>query len=338
MANDEKDHARDHMHDQMHDHARDGTQGHAPDHDHVHGHVHGQGHGHAPRDFGKAFLVGIILNTAFVAIEAAYGFLSGSMALIADAGHNLTDVLGLLIAWSASLAARRPPTARFTYGLRKTSILSALVNGFLTLLAAGAIAVEAVQRLFSPEPVAAATIVVVAAIGTAINGFTAWLFMGGREADLNVRGAYLHMAADAAVSLGVVVSGLAIMATGWNWLDPAVSLAIVAVIIASAWGLIRESAAMSFAAVPTSIDPARVRAFLAARPGVASLHDLHIWPISTTETALTAHLVMPSGHPGDTFLLDTARELLDHFQIGHATLQIELAPRAGCALEPDNVI
>lgn len=314
------------------------------DHDHADGHAHGHardhahGHIHAPRDFGKAFLVGIVLNTAFVAIEAAYGFLSGSMALIADAGHNLSDVLGLLIAWSASLAARRLPTARFTYGLRKTSILSALVNGFLTLFAAGAIAIEAVQRLFSPEPVAAATIVVVAAIGTVVNGFTAWLFMSGRETDLNVRGAYLHLAADAAVSLGVVVSGLAIMASGWHWLDPAVSLVIVAVIVASAWGLIRESAAMSFAAVPTSIDPARVRAFLAARPGVASLHDLHIWPISTTETALTAHLVMPGGHPGDTFLLDTARELLDHFRIGHMTLQIELVPRAGCALEPDNVI
>lgn len=317
-----------------HDHADGHAHGHARDHAHDHAH----GHIHAPRDFGKAFLVGIVLNTAFVAIEAAYGFLSGSMALIADAGHNLSDVLGLLIAWSASLAARRLPTARFTYGLRKTSILSALVNGFLTLFAAGAIAIEAVQRLFSPEPVAAATIVVVAAIGTVVNGFTAWLFMSGRETDLNVRGAYLHLAADAAVSLGVVVSGLAIMASGWHWLDPAVSLVIVAVIVASAWGLIRESAAMSFAAVPTSIDPARVRAFLAARPGVASLHDLHIWPISTTETALTAHLVMPGGHPGDTFLLDTARELLDHFRIGHMTLQIELVPRAGCALEPDNVI
>lgn len=306
--------------------------------DNSHVHAYGHAHDHAPRDFGKAFLIGVALNTAFVAIEAIYGFLSGSMALIADAGHNLSDVLGLLIAWSASLAARRLPTARFTYGLRKTSILSALVNGFLTLLAAGAIAIEAIQRLFSPEPVAAATIVIVAAIGTVVNGFTAWLFMSGRGSDLNVRGAYLHMAADAAVSLGVVVSGLAIMATGWHWLDPAVSLMIVVVIIASAWGLIRESAAMSFAAVPPSIDPLAVRAFLAARPGVASLHDLHIWPISTTETALTAHLVMPKGHPGDAFLLDTARELLDHFHIGHMTLQIELLPRAGCTLEPDNVV
>lgn len=319
-------------HDDAHDH----------DHDsHDHGHRHGSGghsHSHAPKDFGRAFLIGIVLNTAFVIVEAVFGLMSGSMALLADAGHNLSDVLGLGVAWAAALAMKRKPTARMTYGLRNGSILAALINGVLTLVAAGAIGIEAIQRLAAPEPVGTITIMAVAAIGAIINAVTAVLFAGGRATDLNIRGAYLHMAADAAVSIGVVVSGLLIMLTGYLWLDPATSLVIVAVIIYSAWGLLRESTAMSFAAVPHAIDPVAVRSFLVTRPGVASLHDLHIWPLSTTETALTAHLVMPEGHPGDAFLQDAAHELQHRFGIGHATLQIEVTLANGCRLEPDDIV
>jgi len=307
-------------------------------HDRGHSHHHGHGHSHAPKDFGRAFAIGIALNSAFVIIEAFYGLLSGSMALLADAGHNLSDVLGLALAWAAALAMKKKPTARMTYGLRNGSILAALINGALTLLAAGAIGIEAIQRLFSPEPVGAATIMVVAGIGAIINALTALLFAGGRASDLNIRGAYLHMAADAAVSIGVVIAGLLIMLTGWLWFDPLTSLVIVAVIIVSAWSLLRESAAMSFAAVPAGIDPAAVRAFLAGQAGVASLHDLHIWPLSTTETAITAHLVMPQGHPGDAFLQNLSHELHDRFAIGHATLQIEVTLANGCRLAPDDIV
>lgn len=306
-----------------------------PHHDHRHG---ASGHAHAPKDFGRAFIIGIALNSAFVVVEAVSGILAGSMALLADAGHNLSDVLGLAVAYAAVLAAKKKPTARLTYGLGNASILAALVNVVLTLTAAGAIGIEAVQRLFSPSPVAAITVVIVAGIGALINAGTAVLFVGGRASDLNIRGAYLHMAADAAVSVGVVVSGLLIMLTALPWLDPVTSLVIVAVIIVSAFGLLRESAAMSFAAVPKGIDPVAVRAFLAGRPSVSALHDLHIWPLSTTDTALTAHLVMPEGHPGDQFLHDIAHELHARFGIGHATLQIEITPGGDCHLAPDDTL
>lgn len=312
--------------------------GHGHSHDHAH-HPHDHhGLGHAPADFGRAFAIGIALNVGFVLIEAIFGFLANSTALLADAGHNLSDVLGLAVAWIAAILAKRPPTARLTYGLRSSSILAALANAVLLLIACGAIILEAAQRLIAPEPVATGTIMAVALVGIAINGFTALLFAGGRNRDLNIRGAYLHMAADAAVSAGVVVSGFLIAQTGWMWLDPVTSLVIVAVIIAGTWRLLHESTAMSLAAVPRRIDPAAVRAYLAGLPGVASIHDLHIWPMSTTETALTAHLVMPTGHPGDGFLAETCVELAHRFGIGHPTLQIELSRDVRCALEPDHIV
>ncbi len=322
-----------------HHHAHS-AHGHAH-HDHAHhGHdAHGHaGQSHAPVDFGRAFLIGIALNSAFVVIEAGYGFVSNSTALLADAGHNLSDVLGLVVAWIAAVLSKRPPTPRLTYGLRNTSILAALTNAVLLLIAAGAILLEAIQRLIHPEPVASQTMIIVAAIGIIINGATAWLFASGRKEDLNIRGAYLHMIADAAISLGVVLAGIVIMLTGWLWVDPLISLGIVGVIVWGTWGLLRESTAMSLAAVPKSIDPAAVRGFLATLPGVASIHDLHIWPMSTTETALTAHLVTPDGHPGDPFLTATCSELDRRFGIGHATLQIETSALTRCALEPDHVV
>src|ERR1700709_1580047 len=228
-------------------------------HDHDHGHA---SHVHAPANFGRAFAIGIALNTAFIVIEAGYGFVSNSTALLADAGHNLSDVLGLVVAWIAAVLSKRPPTPRLTYGLRNTSILGALANAVLLLIAAGAIILEAIQRLLHPEPVAGMTVIIVAAIGIAVNGLTAWLFASGRDGDLNIRGAYLHMAADAAISAGVVAAGILIMLTGWRWVDPATSLVIVAVIVWGTWGLLRESTAMSLAAVPSTIDPATGRAYL----------------------------------------------------------------------------
>jgi cobalt-zinc-cadmium efflux system protein len=289
-------------------------------------------------DFGRAFAIGIGLNAAFVLIEAGYGFVSNSTALLADAGHNLSDVLGLLVAWIAAVLSKRPPTPRLTYGLRNSSILAALLNAVLLLVASGAILLEAIQRLLHPEPIASKTVIVVAAIGIAVNGATAWLFASGRKDDINIRGAYLHMMADAAVSLGVVLAGIAIMLTNWLWIDPVMSLVIVAVIVWGTWGLLRESTAMSLAAVPSVIDPAAVRSFLCNLPGVASIHDLHIWPMSTTETALTAHLVTPAGNPGDAFLTDACQQLNHHFGIGHATLQIEISADVHCTLKPDHVV
>lgn len=314
---------------------------HHDDHDHRdHGHDNhgGHGHSHAPADFGRAFALGIGLNFAFVLAEIGFGFAANSTALLADAGHNLSDVLGLAVAWIAAVLSRRPPTPRLTYGLRTTSILAALANAMMLLIASGAIVLEAAQRLLAPEPVATVTVMVVAGIGIAINGATAWLFASGRDGDLNIRGAYLHMAADAAISAGVVVAAVAIMLTGWLWIDPLTSIVIVVIIVVGTWGLLRESTAMTLAAVPSGIDPAAVRAFLSARPGVVSIHDLHIWPMSTTETALTAHLVTPAGHPGDEFLVETCQQLARRFGIGHATLQIELASSLSCTLAPDHVV
>jgi len=322
-------------HSHSHDHHHSD---HAYDHDHAHDDHGHHGHHRAPADFGRAFLIGITLNTAFVGVEALYGYLANSTALLADAGHNLSDVLGLATAWIAAVLSKRAPTVRYTYGLRNTSILAALTNAVLLLIASGVILLEAVQRLFHPEPVKSITIIVVAAIGILINGATAWLFASGQKGDINIRGAYLHMIADAAVSAGVVIAGLIIMQTNWVWVDPLTSLIVVGVIVWSTWGLLRESTAMSLAAVPLSIDPADVRTLLASRPGVSSVHDLHIWPISTTETALTAHLVTPSGHPGDSFLLETCRLLQERFRINHSTIQIEISEHSNCALAPDHVI
>lgn len=287
---------------------------------------HSHNHG-APDSFGRAFALGIALNLGFVAVEAGYGFLSGSLALLADAGHNLSDVLGLVVAWGAVMLSRKAPTKRFTYGFRRSSILSALFNGVLLLVAAGAIALEAVQRFGDPKSVPGATIMVVAGIGIVINTATALLFVRGRKGDINIKGAFLHMAADAVVSAGVVIAGLGIVYTGANWIDPVTSLVIVAVILWSTWGLLRDAIVMSLDAVPAAIDTGEVAAALCAMPGVARVHDLHIWPMSTTETALTAHLVRPEdardGGGDDAFLCAAADMLHDRFGIEHATLQIE---------------
>ena len=303
---------------------------------HDHGHAHG--HVHAPKNFGRAFAIGIALNSAFVVIEAAFGFFANSMSLLADAGHNLGDVLGLAVAWVASELVKKAPSARFTYGLRGSSILAALFNAVFLLVAVGAIAWEAVWRLGAPQPVAGAVVMGVAAAGILVNGFTAWLFASGGKDDINLRGAFLHMASDALVSAGVVGVGLGIALTGALWLDPVVSLVISGLIIWGTWRLLVESLGMSLAAVPPRIDPSSVRAFLCAKPGVTALHDLHIWPMSTTHVALTCHLVMPGGHPGDAFLHDLAEELAKKFGIDHPTVQIEVDPSRACALAPDEVV
>jgi cobalt-zinc-cadmium efflux system protein len=295
-------------------------------------------HAHAPADFGAAFAAGVALNLGFVALEAAFGLIAGSVALLSDAGHNLGDVLGLAAAWLASALVRRAPSARFTYGLRGSSILAALFNAVFLLLTVGAISWEAILRLARPAPVAGGIVMVVAVIGIIVNGVTAWLFASGRKDDINLRGAFLHMASDALVSAGVVVAGLVILLTGWIWLDPLTSLAVNLVIVWGTWGLLRDSLGMSMAAVPPGVDPATVRDYLASRPGVATVHDLHVWPISTTETALTCHLVMPAGHPGDAFLHDLAAALASRFSIGHSTVQIETDPNVACALAPDEVV
>ena len=281
------------------------------------------GHHHAPADYGRAFLIGIVLNLGFVAVEAFYGFLSNSVALLADAGHNLSDVLGLLLAWGAATLSKRKPSPHFTYGLRRSSILSALFNAVFLLVAIGAIAFEAVQRLGDPQPVAGRTVMAVAAVGIVVNGVTAWLFARGSKHDLNIRGAFLHMTADAAVSAGVVISGLLILQTGWLWLDPATSLVIVAVILVGTWGLLRRSVNMALDRVPEHIPPADVIAALQSLPGVTRVHDLHIWSLSTTDVALTCHLVMPAGCPGDAFLRSVGDILHERFEIGHTTIQVE---------------
>ncbi len=304
-----------------------------------HGHAHGPGgHVHARANFGSAFAIGIGLNSAFVIVEGLFGYVSNSMALVADAGHNLSDVLGLVVAWVAAVLSKRAPSARFTYGLRGSSILAALFNAMFLLVAVGAIGWEAIQRLLHPEPVAGVTVIVVAAVGILINGATAYLFASGRKNDLNIRGAYLHMAADAAVSGGVVVAALIILVTGWTWLDATTSLAISAVIIWGTWGLLRDSTAMSLSAVPSSIDPSAVRDYLENCSGVAAVHDLHIWPMSTTEVAMTCHMVMPAGQPGDAYLMEVARRLRVDFGIQHTTLQIEIDPGLKCALAPEHVV
>ena len=317
-------------HDHDHDHDHDDHHGH-DDHDH-------HGHHHAPASFGMAFAIGIGLNMAFVLIEAFFGFFSNSVALLSDAGHNLSDVLGLVAAWTGSVLARRVPSARYTYGLRGSSILAALANAVFLLVAIGGLSWEALQRFANPEPVHGWLVMIVAAVGVAVNGVTAWLFASGSKGDINLRGAFLHMLADAVLSAGVIVAGVVILLTGWMWLDPAVSLVINAVIIWGTWSLLRESLSMSMAAVPRAIDPIAVRTFLLEQPGVSGLHDLHIWPMSTTETALTCHLVIPGGHPGDAFLHGTCEELAHRFKIGHPTLQIETDPATACALAPDDVV
>ena len=328
----------DHAHDHNHDHGSAGNHGHK-DHDHKHDHGHGHGHGHQhhidPNGNARAFALAIGLNTLFVAIEFTYGFIANSTALMADAGHNLSDVLGLMVAWGAATLARSAPNRRYTYGLRSSSILAALFNALILMMACGAILWEAVQRFQSPAPVAGVTVAVVAGIGVLVNGISAWLFMAGSKDDINIRGAYQHMAADAAISLGVVISGLAIMATGWTWLDPLVSIVIVLLILVSTWSLLKESLRLVLAAVPDNVDAARVADFLRERPGVDSIHDLHIWAMSTTETALTAHLVMPAGYPGDSAVDAIVAQLKSDYAIHHCTLQVEMGTTVhDCTLHP----
>ena len=314
----------------MHGHAHP----HPHAHDAAHGHDHGHaGHSHAPKDMGAAFLVGLVLNAGFVAAEGVWGLKAGSTALLADAGHNLGDVLALVAAYAASRMARRPPSARFTYGLRSTTIWAALGNAVVLLVVTGAVVAEALRRLFEPAPVAGGVVMALAALGVLINGATALLFASGRRGDLNVRGAFQHMLADALVSAGVVLAGGLILLTGWTWLDPATSLVVSAVIVWGTWGLLRESAGLALAGVPAGLDLAEVRGELQGLPGVARVHDLHVWAMSTTETALTCHLVTPAGHPGDPFLLETANGLKRRFGIGHATLQIETDAACACPLD-----
>jgi cobalt-zinc-cadmium efflux system protein len=301
---------------------------------HRHDHALGGGHGHAPASFGRAFAIGVALNLGFVIVEAIFGILSHSVALLADAGHNVSDVLALAVAWLASELVKQAPTARFTYGLRGSSILAALFNATFILVIVGAISWEAIRRLGAPEPVAGKTVMIVAVVGIVVNGLTAWMFAGGKS-DINLRGAFVQMASDALASAGVVAAGFVIMLTGWMWLDPVVSLAINAAIVWATWGLLRDSLGMAMAAAPSDIDPKAVRSFLAGQPGVEDVHDLHIWAMSTTEVALTCHLVMPGGHPGDGFLHRLAEDLAHQFRIGHATAQIEIDPASACALAPD---
>ncbi len=320
-----------------HDHAR-----HDSDHEH-HDHGHHQkggvhGHSHTPASFGRAFAIGTALNLGFVLVEAAYGLTSGSVALLADAGHNLGDVLGLLIAWGATALARRSPGGRYTYGLRSSSILAALINALMLLVTLGVIAVEAIRRLVEPSAVSGSTVMIVAAVGIVINTATALLFMRGREGDLNIRAAFVHMASDAAISAGVVIAGLLIVLTGRSWIDPLTSLALVGVVAVGTWHLLRDSVNLSLHAVPPGLDQDEIGAFLSAREQVAAIHDLHIWPMSTTETALTVHLLVLSGYPGDEFTTDVAAALKRKFGIDHATIQIETDPHTPCALEPAHVV
>lgn len=306
----------------MHNHSHEA-------HDHSHG-----GHSHGdPKNHGRAFMFAIALNMTFVVIEFGYGFAANSTALMADAGHNLSDVLGLAFAWGAAILGKRSSSSRYTYGLRSTSILAALANAMLLMVACGAIAWEAVMRFSAPPVVAGMTVSLVAVVGIAVNGISAWLFIKDSKTDLNIRGAYLHMAADAAVSLGVAIAGIAILFTHWYWLDPVVSLVIVAVVVISTWGLLRDSVQLALNAVPANIDVAAVEKYLRNLDGVTNIHDLHIWGMSTTETALTVHLVMPDGYPGDS-VMDEVVEALEHdFGIHHSTLQMEQGTTShACAL------
>lgn len=283
----------------------------------------GVGHGHAPASFGTAFAVGITLNLGFVILEAAYGVFAHSLALIADAGHNLGDVLSLLLAWGASFLARTAPTERHTYGLRSSSILAALFNAIFLLIAVGAITWEAIRRFGDPMMVEPRTVIWVSMIGIVVNTVTALMFMSGRKRDLNIRAAFLHMAADAGVSLGVVIAGFLILATGLAWIDPVISLVIAAVITWGTWGLLRDSVNLALHAVPQGIEMAEVRRYLSSLPHVTEVHDLHVWPMSTTETALTAHLVRDVDDCDCALLDQAARDLHRKFEIQHATLQFE---------------
>ncbi len=315
----------------QHDHSQDRA---AHESGHAHGHAHGHGHHHhhhAPSSHGTAFALAVTLNAGFVVVETAAGFISGSTALLADAGHNLGDVLSLLLAWGASILAARPAGPGYTYGLKSSSILAAIANAALLWVALGAIMLETVQRLWQPSEVNGTQVMIVAGAGIAVNLASALLFAKGSKDDLNLRAAFQHLMADAVVSASVVIVGLAVLLTGQTWIDPLASMAITVGLAWASWDLLKEAVKMGLLAVPRHIDEAAVRTFLAAQPGVTAVHDLHIWGMSTTECALTAHLVIPAGAPGDAFLRDLAAQLEQRFKIHHATIQVEAAAD-DCAL------
>ncbi len=287
------------------------------------GHDHGHGHSHAGDNFGRAFIIGIGLNLAFVVVETIYGFSANSMALLADAGHNLSDVLGLVVAYVGALLVKRRPSPRFSYGLKKSSILAALINALLLLIAVGGIGAEAIRRLIEPEPSNGSVVMAVAAVGIAINGVTAWLFARGRHGDINIRGAYMHMAADAAVSAAVVVAGLLILLTGERWIDPIISLIVAAVILWGTWGLLLESTSMTLAGTPKNIESGQVARALEKLPGVVGTHHLHIWSLSTTETAMTVHLQVADDVDRDLILRQANAYVHQLFGIDHSTIQVE---------------
>ena len=329
-----------HDHGDAHDHdPGDHKHGaHKHGHGHGHSHSHGHHHHHVPTDMGRAFAIGVTLNAAFVLIEVGAGFWSGSMALLADAGHNLSDVLALLMAWGATVLARRAPTSRRTYGLRKGTILASLGNAVFLLLAIGGIVSESIHRLTQPGAVATTAVMITAGVGILINGGTALLFMRGSQDDINVRGAFLHMASDAVISLVVVIGAGIIALTGLQWIDPVLSLGIAVVIVAGTWGLLRDSVNLALDGAPREIDVAEVRAWLGAQPGVQEIHDLHIWAMSTTETALTAHVIRPANDDADQFLHATCEALSTRFNIGHSTLQVETDSENACRLAPAGVV
>ena len=302
------------------------------------GHDHSHAQSHAPENFGRAFAIATGLNIALVIAQVFYGLMANSLALLADAGHNAGDVMGLVLAWGAYAVADWRPSARFTYRMRGASILSAFANGLILLVAVGAIGWEAIWRLMHPEPVATVDVMIVAAVAVLVNGLSAWLLSRGSKNDLNMRGAFLHMLADAGVSVAVVAAAAGIMLTGWEWLDPAASLLISAVILIGTWRLLREALRLSLNAAPEKVDLGAVDRFLCGLPEVAEVHDLHVWAMSTTETALTCHLVMPGGHPGDDFLHRVAHDLQHKFEIGHSTMQIELSDGAACTLKSESAV
>jgi cobalt-zinc-cadmium efflux system protein len=323
-----------HNHSHRHTHSHHGHDHH---HGHSHGHSHGHHHHHGPTH-GLAFTLSISLNLLFVLGETVAGLWGHSAALLADAGHNLSDVLALAVAWGANRLSHRPPSSRFTYGMKSGTILAAMANAALLWAALGAIAVETLRNLTSATAVDAKLVMGMAAAGIVVNGLSALMFAGGAKDDINLRGAFQHLLADAVVSAGVVVAGALVLWTGWNWVDPLTSLAILAVIGAGSWALLRESVQMGLQAVPARINEAQVRDFLLDQAGIEALHDLHIWPISTTETAMTAHLLMPAGHPGDAFLHHLAHEMEHDFGIGHATFQVETEAGHACSLHSDSVV
>ncbi|MCI3134269.1 cation diffusion facilitator family transporter [Phenylobacterium aquaticum] len=340
MAHDPSGHSHDHGHDHGHSHGHAHDHGHGHSHGHSHGaHSHGgHGHSHAPKDFGRAFAIGIILNFGFVLVEVGAGLFSHSLALLADAGHNMSDVLSLLLAWGATVLAKRAPSTRRTYGLRKGTILASLTNAVLLLVAVGVIASESVRRLMEPTTIATLPVMITAGVGVIINTATALMFMKGHD-DLNARGAFLHMASDAAVSLAVVL-GAAVMTlnSSLTWLDPVLSLGIGVVIVVGTWSLLRDSVDLALDAAPRGIDVNAVKTWLTGRPGVTDVHDLHIWAMSTTETALTVHLTRPANAEPDSFLHATCEGLAHQFGIGHCTLQIETGDAASCKLSPAETV